>query len=67
MCTCWRVAVAIVHLVQLGLERGLDKDGASSLLLYLSIGSIVCRLPLAYVADHHPWSLMTWWRDDMIT
>ncbi len=43
--------VAVVHLVQLGIERGLGAEEAGTLLVYLSIGSASLRLPLAYAAD----------------
>lgn len=50
---CWAQWVTIVHLVQLGRERGLSPTQASSLLTFLSAGSVGCRFPLAAVADRY--------------
>lgn len=43
--------VAVVHLLQLGLERGLALEQAGTLLMFLAAGSAGMRLPLAYAAD----------------
>jgi MFS family permease len=43
--------VAVVHLLQLGIERGLALEQAGTLLMFLAAGSAGMRLPLAYAAD----------------
>jgi MFS family permease len=43
--------VAVVHLLQLGIERGRALEQAGTLLMFLAAGSAGLRLPLAYAAD----------------
>ena len=48
-CGAW---IGIVNVVQLGIERGFSPGEASrQLLLFLAIGQLVSRIPLAFIAD----------------
>ena len=44
--------VPIVHLVALGLERGLVKDEASQLLVFLALGNGTLRVPAGWAGDY---------------
>ncbi len=43
--------IPIVHLSELGRERGLNDDEAARLLIWLATGSVAMRLPIATLAD----------------
>lgn len=43
--------LAIVHIVRLGLERGLATEQASRLLLFVGLGNCTLRLPCGWAAD----------------
>ena len=42
---------SVVHLVRLAMDSGMDEGRAARLLLFLSLGSVVLRLPGALLAD----------------
>ena len=51
--TLWGLGgwIPIVHLSELGRERGLNDDEAARLLIWLATGSVATRLPIASLAD----------------